>query len=108
MAAIDISVPHQLGQAEARRRVEKFMENVQRDFAGYVSEVGGQWAGNQLNFHFGTGGVNITGTLKVEEDLVHVNVPLPMMAMLFKGKIEKSINEELKKLISRPASDTPS
>jgi hypothetical protein len=107
MAAIDVSVPHQLGLAEARSRVERFLESVERDFADYVKDVEGKWTGNELAFAFKTAGIGIHGTLRVEESLVYVHVPIPLVAALFRGRIEKSITDELKKLVHSPGGAAP-
>jgi hypothetical protein len=101
MPAINVSIPHALGQHEARARVTEFLESVQRDYSGYVSEVRGTWTDNRLDFGFAAAGMPLTGTLTVDESAVHVSVPLPMMASLFKGRIEKTIGDELKKLVGR-------
>lgn len=100
MPSYNVSVPHDLGQSAARARVEQFLEAVQRDYAEHVRNVSGEWEENQLNFRFLTSGLNISGTLAVEETLVEVSGPLPFVAVLFRGKIEQQIRAELGKLLS--------
>jgi hypothetical protein len=100
MPSYSVSVPHDLGQAAARARVEQFLEVVQRDYAEHVRNVSGEWEENQLSFRFVTSGLNIKGTLAVEETAVEVSGPLPLVAVLFRGKIEQQIRGELAKLLS--------
>jgi len=100
MPSFSVSVPHELGQATARARVEQFLEVVQRDYAEHVRNVSGEWEENRLSFRFVTSGLNISGTLAVEETAVDVSGPLPLVAALFRGKIEQQIRGELAKLLS--------
>ena len=100
MASYRVSVPHDLDQATARARVETFLEAVQRDYAEHVRNVTGEWEENRLSVRFVTSGLNITGTLAVEETAVEVSGPLPLVAALFRGTIEKQIRGELTKLLS--------
>ncbi len=100
MASYNVSVPHNLGQEAARSRVERFLEGVQRDYAEHVRDVSGEWQENQLNFRFVTTGLKISGVLSVEETLVEVGGPLPLVAAFFRGKIEQQIREQLGKLLA--------
>ena len=100
MPSYQVSVPHQLGREAARKRVDHFLEGVQRDYAGLISNVQGAWADDQLQFGLTAMGLAISGMLKVEESAVQVSGPLPLAAALFRGRIEQSIREELEKLLS--------
>ena len=100
MAAYNVTVPHGLEPDDARSRVERFLDQVQREYAAHVSDVNGQWHGNALQFGFVTTGLKINGTLVVHEEHVHVSGPLPLMAAMFRGRIEQTIREQLEKLLS--------
>src|SRR4051794_26838328 len=100
MPSYQVSVPHHLGQATARARVEQFLDAVQRDYAEQVSHVSGEWEANRLSFRFVTSGLNINGTLAVENEQVDVSGPLPLVAAFFRGRIEQQIRAELGKLLS--------
>lgn len=100
MAAYQVSVPHDLGAEVARARVEQFLDRVQRDYAAHVSNVSGEWNEDALNFRFSTSGLAISGLLMVESSSVHVSGPLPLVASLFRGRIEQTIRDELQKLLT--------
>jgi len=100
MPSYSVSVQHTLGQHAARQRVESFLETVLRDYAQSISNVEGQWTENRLAFRFMTMGLHISGMLAVEEALVAVSGPLPLAAVLFRGRIEKQIRDELQRLLS--------
>jgi Putative polyhydroxyalkanoic acid system protein (PHA_gran_rgn) len=99
MPSYQVTVPHQLGQDSARSRVETFLESVQREYAAHVSNVSGEWSGNGLAFRFLASGLNVSGTLVVEESLVVVTGPLPLAALFFRGQIERTIRDELQRLL---------
>jgi hypothetical protein len=100
MPSFSVSVPHHLGQPAARQRVEDFLQSVLRDYAEHVSDVDGQWTENRLAFRFSTSGLHISGILEVEESIVAVHGPLPLAAVLFRGRIEQQIRAELLRLLS--------
>ena len=93
-------MPHTLGQSAARSRVEQFLAGVERDYAEYISDVEGQWSDNALHFGFVATGMKINGTLVVEDQQVQVSGPLPLMASIFRGRIEQTIRDELQKLLT--------
>lgn len=76
------------------------MEAVQRDYAEQVQNVSGEWQENSLHFRFATYGMKISGAMDVGETQVDVSGPLPLLAAMFRGKIEQQIRDELSKLLS--------
>src|SRR5437867_7093461 len=100
MPSFSVSVQHDLGQPAARQRVEAFLETVLRDYAQSISNVDGQWTENRLAFRFVTSGLNISGMLVVEDTVVAVSGPLPLAAVLFRGRIEQQIRDELCRMLS--------
>jgi hypothetical protein len=100
MASYSVSVPHDLGISVARARVEQFLDDVRRDYAAHISDIGGAWTEDRLDFRFHTSGMPISGALVVKDAQVDVSGPLPLMASLFRGRIEQTIRDELRKLLS--------
>ncbi len=54
---------------------------------------------NALQFGFRRAGFKVSGTLDVLESAVNVPGPLPLAAALFRGQIERTIREELERLL---------
>src|SRR5687767_8992546 len=100
MPSFRVSVEHALGQAEARKRVEGILERVQRDLPTFVNEVSGEWQDNQLSFRLNASGMSITGTLVVEPTAAVVAGNLPLAAVLFRGQVERTIRDELTRLLA--------
>lgn len=99
MAGFKVLVPHALGQQAAQERVSLFLESVRQKYAADISNLRGEWEENCLQFGFTTVGMPISGMLVVEEQHVQVSGPLPLMAMMFRGKVEQTIRGELERLL---------
>lgn len=100
MPKLNFSVPHTLEKAEAKSRLEAFAGRVRDKYQGQVKDVKEWWEGDTLCFAFRTMGINIDGRLAVEDDRLNVDGNLPFSAMMFKGKIESGLREELQKLMA--------
>ena len=61
----------------------------------------GAWTDNVLNVSFTTYGFKITATLTVKETVVSLNGKIPFPAVAFRGKIEQTIADELKKALAK-------
>src|SRR5215213_9259507 len=99
MPSFSVTVPHSVGKQAARDRVANFLDNVRQDFSGQVSEVGGDWSGDELKFRLVASGLAISGSLLVGDTAVEVMGSLPLAAMFFKGQIESRIRDDLKRLL---------
>ena len=100
MPGFATSVKHQLGTTAAVQRLTTLQERVCRDYGDRLSDVRGQWQENTLHFGFTIYGMAIQGTLVVQEETVSVTGKLPLAAALFRGQVEKTIRDELLKLLS--------
>jgi hypothetical protein len=97
---LNLAVPHTLDRAEARSRLEAFSGRIRAKYEGQVKDVKEWWEGDTLCFGFRTLGINIEGRVTVEDDRLTVDGNLPFSAMMFKGKIESSLREELEKIVA--------
>ena len=65
-----------------------------------VSNLEEEWPDeNHLKYRFKTFGFDIQGEAKVEPQTVLLNLTLPFTAMMFKGKIEQTLRDELTRLL---------
>ena len=90
---ITISIPHQLGRAEARRRIEAgFMKLVQLvpGSAGVRSQ---HWDGDRLTFSVMAMGQTVSGVMDVLDAAVTMQIELPgvlgVIARGFKDRLQK-------------------
>ncbi len=100
MPSLSIKVPHSLSAEEATSRLKSFFEKLKERHADKMSNLEESWDGNRLAYAFSTFGFNIKGDMNVEPNEVAVNGTLPFAAMMFKGKIEQSVREELEKVLA--------
>ena len=95
---------HQLGQPEAIRRIDTFLnELMQRPLPGGVTiqEPSKNWAGSVMTFSFkakkGWVGATIAGTLRVEDQTVVMDSDLPGLVTAFvpEDQIRAAIAQQL-------------
>lgn len=100
MPSLKLSHPHQLGQEEAVARLKKLLEKVKEKYQDQVSDLNESWTGNKLDFGFSTYGFKVTGNVVVLPDEVQLDGQIPFAAMMFKGKIENALREQLAKQLA--------
>lgn len=91
---ITIHIPHQLGRAEARRRIEAGFSKLAAQLPGSVGACSQQWSGDRLSFSMRTMGQTIAGVADVFDATVVMEITLPgvlgMIASGLKGRLQKA------------------
>jgi hypothetical protein len=100
MPKFSVTVPHALSPQEATERLDRFADILREKFKDSVSELEQSWEGNALAFRFKTFGIPLSGKVSVGDKQLTVDGDLPFTAMMFKGKIESSIREQLERLMT--------
>jgi putative polyhydroxyalkanoate system protein len=87
-----VSIPHQLGRAEARRRIDEGVGRLTQQFAA-MGEVKHAWSGDTLNFNLTSMGQEVTGKIDIADQDVRLEVVLPgflaMIANKVRGRLQK-------------------
>lgn len=87
-----VSIPHELGRAEARKRIEEGVGRLVGQFGEGV-KLNRTWDGDRLSFSAKVVGQAVAGRLDVLEDAVRMEVDLPpffaMIADKVKGRLKK-------------------
>ena len=87
-----VSIPHELGRTEARRRLEEGVGRLTQQFA-QMGEVTHAWEGDTLRFKVATMGQATSGHIEIAERHVTLEVLLPgflaMIATKVKGRLQK-------------------
>lgn len=99
MPKIHFEVPHPLSAADAKDRLQRFIEALQSKFEDKVSDLSQSWTDNSLNFGFNTFGIKIAGKIEALDQKIVVDGDLPLTAMMFKGKIESEMRQQLERLL---------
>jgi putative polyhydroxyalkanoate system protein len=96
---VTVSIPHALGRAEARRRIEDgFGEFAKHLGAGGLSK---SWTGDRMDFALNAMGQSITGMVDVADDAVAVEVLLPGFLAMMADKVKGRLKTEGQLLLER-------
>jgi hypothetical protein len=95
MPKVNISVPHELSQAEARSRVEHLVTDVREKYGHQLSDVHENWNGDSCELGWKSMGMGMSATLQVNPSDVTVDGTMPMAFMAFKGKMEQLVRDRL-------------
>ena len=93
-APITVNLPHQLGRAEARRRIENGFTKILDVVPGNDGNCSQRWDGDRLTFAIAAMGQRVSGVITVFDAMVTMEIQLPgllgMIAGGFKKKLEKA------------------
>ena len=96
---LTVSIPHQLGVAEVRRRLETGLAEMTAKLPGGAAKIDQRWEGDRLLFDAQVSGQSISGTLHVLADAVKMEIILPGILGLLAGKIGGRLKDEGQKLL---------
>ena len=91
---VTITLPHQLGAAEARRRIDEGFGQLLSQTGGMVKDVNKSWAGDALTFSAQAMGQPISGVLTVFADSVRMDIVLPGLLGVIAGKITGQVKKQ--------------
>ena len=100
-APITVTIPHELGRAEARRRIDQGFADLSRHLGGAPGALEKRWEGDRLNFSLTSFGQAITGHVAVAEAAVIVEVVLPGFLAMIAGKVRGRLQKEGQLLLTR-------
>jgi hypothetical protein len=91
---IKTSIPHQLGRAEARRRIESGFGRLIHQLPGSGGTLSEHWDGDRLTFSLAAMGQTVAGVVDVLDAAVTVEIELPgvlgMLAGGLKDRLQKA------------------
>ena len=100
MPTVKVSVPHNLGADEAKKRITHLFTETKGQLGNTVTDVQESWIDNKGIFSFKAMGFTVGGNLSVESAVVDVEVNLPFAALPFKSKLENELTTRAKALLS--------
>ncbi len=99
MPKLSMEIPHSHSAEEAKERLVRFNDALKERFKDQVADLTQTWEGDTLSFGFKTFGIKIAGKIAIEEGKLVVDGDLPFSAMMFKGKIESEMRQQLERLM---------
>jgi putative polyhydroxyalkanoate system protein len=92
---VTISIPHNLGKAEARSRIANGFGQLEAQMAASsVTNMRRSWAGDRLNFSAQALGQTFNGGIDVGEQDVRIEVELPGLLGMFANKIAGKLRQQ--------------
>lgn len=98
---IDVSIPHRLGKADAKARLQAGTQQLRSQFGAQLAQVNETWVNDHADFSFTVMGQSLTGRLDVEEAAIKVSVDVPWMLAILADKVKGKIETEGRKLLER-------
>jgi hypothetical protein len=89
-----VSIPHNLGKAEAKRRLQGGLTQLKSQFGDKIASVEETWAEDQMDFRVGALGQSINGNLQVFDEQVRVEVQLPWLLAMVAEKAKNFIQKQ--------------
>lgn len=99
--AITINIPHELGRAEARRRIEDGFGRFATQMGGVAGALTKDWDGDRMNFSLQAMGQAISGVIEVAETTVRLEVLLPNLLGMIAGKLKGRLQKEGQLLLEK-------
>jgi putative polyhydroxyalkanoate system protein len=96
-----VNIPHELGRAEARRRIDEGVGRLTSQI-GAVGELKQEWTGDTLAFSLQAIGQTVTGTIEILEREVRLEVHLPGIFAMIAGKVKGRLREQGQILLEGP------
>ena len=95
---MNIAVPHNTTQAEARKRVEAKIAELLSQFGDRAEDLSHEWSGDTLRFRGKARGLKVEGTVEVTDREVIFESKLPLIAKPFEPKIRHAVVQEAEKI----------
>jgi Putative polyhydroxyalkanoic acid system protein (PHA_gran_rgn) len=96
-----IAVTHNTTHENARKIVEKRLEDLQRQYAHYATDIDKSWQGDRLEFSVKAKGFTGSGTLEITDTEVIVDGKLPLIAKPFEPRIRSTVEREAEQMFRK-------
>ncbi|WP_232630135.1 polyhydroxyalkanoic acid system family protein [Methylobacterium sp. Leaf118] len=90
-----VEIPHELGRDEARRRIDEGTAKARAalDKSGIAINTL-TWTGDRLDYSVTALAQTVDGQIDVGQDMVRVEVRMPLLLSIFAARIQKIIGKE--------------
>ena len=88
---LTVTIPHQLGRQEAKRRLSEGMGQARSMLSAVATSVEDHWAEDRLDFRVVAVAQTVTGRIDVLDDCVNVEVELPWALGLLANRLKDKL-----------------
>jgi len=96
-----VSIPHELGRAEARRRIDEGIGQLTAQI-GAVGEIKQAWDGDVMRFSLQAIGQTVTGSIDIQDREARLEVYLPGIFAMIANKVKGRLRDEGQILLGGP------
>ena len=89
-----VSVSHDLGTQEAKRRLTNGIARVKAEYGKFVTISQDEWQGDRLVFRVVSLGQAANGVVDIEPDRVTMSVTLPLLLSVLANKVRGLVQKE--------------
>jgi hypothetical protein len=101
---VTVSIPHSLGQVEARRRIDEGFGLIQKQLSGGMLGLVSfdrRWESDQMHFEGGGLGQRVSGRFQVLSNSVEIQIDLPDLLATIAEKIAGTLRTTTQKLLEK-------
>ena len=99
--AVTLTLPHELGRAEAKRRIDAGFVHFAERMGGAAGALEKSWSGDRLSFQLQALGQGIAGTIDVEDAAVRMEVLLPNLLAMVAETLKHRLRREGQLLLEK-------
>lgn len=100
--AVTVSLSHDLAPAEVKRRIVAGLADARAKHAHLFKDSRETWTSeNQMDFTVRAILQTVTGNVRIEPNVVHISVNLPLLLAMFAEKLKPQIESEGRKMLEK-------
>lgn len=96
-----INIPHELGRAEAKARLERGFGRIREQIGGKALAFDEHWEGERLHFNAGAFGQTVSGRADVLDDSVRLELDLPWVLATIADKLRHRVTNAGRLLLEK-------
>ena len=100
---IVVTISHQLGREEAKRRLDNGLGYIRGQLAAFAGSIDCNWTGYRLDFGLTAMRQRIVGRIDIEDSVVRVELGLPLLLSLLSEGIISRVRREGSRLLDKPS-----
>ncbi|WP_454813952.1 polyhydroxyalkanoic acid system family protein [Labrys neptuniae] len=90
---LTVTIPHTLGRAAARKRVEDGIAQLRNSYAGQFTSLEENWNGDRFDCRLSVFKQAISGSVDIGDDAVTVSILLPIFLSMLADKVTTLIQQ---------------
>lgn len=99
---IIVTISHRLGRDGAKRRLDDGLGHIRAQLTSFVNSIEYAWSGYRLDFTVAAMRQTVVGRIDIDDDIVRVEVGLPLLLHVLANQIIDRIGREGTLLLDRP------